>query len=103
MMKLLRVLGVVLVICAPVATYRVWDGNRLNLAVLQDMQSRPLRDKTDSAMYASAVYHATPARASEVGRWGLTGYVTLGVFGTVVGIGLVVFSHRRLRRGEVVT
>ena len=94
-MALLRVFGLVLLLAGPATYYGTWQGNRQNLDVLQMMEQRPRRDKTDSANYASALYHGTHARASEAGKWSPTGYATLGVALTIVGVVLLGFGMRR--------
>jgi len=50
----------------------------------------------DSVAYASALYHASYARAIHARRWSPTGYATLGLAGALVGAALIVssFVHR---------
>jgi ABC-type multidrug transport system permease subunit len=56
----------------------------------------------DSIAYASAVYHAAHASNSYRGRWGPTGYMTLGVAGVVFGA-LLALSALRRPRGTAAT
>ena len=55
---------------APIETFRWFEQNR---------------SPNDSAAYASALYHASAAQGIYAGRWGLAGYMTLGVFGVAAG------------------
>lgn len=48
-------------------------------------ENRSHIQQADSAMYASALYHASYAQGMYAGRWNLTGYMTLGVFGVAAG------------------
>ncbi|MEX2178509.1 MAG: hypothetical protein WD801_07345 [Gemmatimonadaceae bacterium] len=49
----------------------------------------------DSAGYASALYHAGHAQATHAARWSLTGYATLGVAGTLVGLAVLLGARQR--------
>jgi hypothetical protein len=56
------------------------------------------RGPGDSAQYASALYHAAAAQGVYAGRWGLTGYMTMGTVATVFGAGLALSALFRWQR-----
>ena len=91
--KLAMVVGLVLVIASPALAFGQWYSNRSPLATLRWIEQH--RSPGDSATYASALYHAGHAQASNDTRWQLDGYATLGVLGTAFGLGLLVAGRSR--------
>ena len=59
------------------------------------------RSPGDSAVYASAAYHAAYASEDYRTRWKPTGYMTLGTVGGVLGLALVLSAVRGSRRVPV--
>ena len=94
-MVFLRVFGIVLLLAAPTMAYAAWEGNQQNIAVLQQMEHTKLRDRVDSANYASALYHGSYSRSSEAGRWKPGGYASNAVAGSLFGIVFLVIGFRR--------
>lgn len=89
-----RVLGAILLLAAPALALGVWYSARGPLTTLAWLEEH--RTPADSAAYASALYHASHARATEANRWHLTGYATLGLIGTLAGACLLLSgSYRR--------
>lgn len=84
-------LGVALLLVVPALTYGQWKyavkGPLETLAWIDEH-----RGPRDSAAYASALYHAGHARASHDRRWSMTGYATIGLTGTLVGLALLLSS-----------
>lgn len=91
--RLLSILGVVLVLSSPALGLAQWYSNRAPLRTLDWYLNN--RSPGDSAAYASALYHASFARASESARWHLSGYATLATAGTALGIVLLALRSRR--------
>jgi hypothetical protein len=85
-------LGLILVIAAPSIGYGVRHSTRDPLATLAWFQQH--RAPGDSAGYASALYHASHAQATEANRWHPTGYATLSVVGTCLGLAILVGGRR---------
>lgn len=56
------------------------------------------RSPGDSAVYASAAYHAAYASQSFNGRWKPTGYMTIGTAFAVLGAALALSGLAGLRR-----
>lgn len=88
-----RVLGVILVIAAPLVAFGVWHSNRGPLETLAWFEGH--RTPTDSFGYANARYHGAHAQAIEANRWRLTGYATLGTVGALLGAALLLSSRYR--------
>ncbi len=93
MMSARRVLGVILVIAAPLSAIGVWHSNRGPLETLAWFEGH--RTPADSFGYAQALYHGAHAQAAEANRWRLTGYATLGTVGALLGAGLLLSSWYR--------
>jgi hypothetical protein len=91
--KLAMIAGLVLAIASPALGFGQWYSNRSPLATLAWVEEH--RSPGDSATFASATYHAAYARASNNARWHLTGYSTLGVLGTVLGLALLGMARSR--------
>ena len=88
-----RVLGVVLIIAAPLIAIGVWHSNRGPLETLAWFEGH--RSPADSFGYANALYHGAHAQATEANRWRLTGYATLGTVGALLGAGLLLSTWYR--------
>jgi hypothetical protein len=58
-------------------------------------QRRGTANPVDSATDASVVYHAAHAQAALANRWKPTGFATLAVIGSFVGVSLVAYGFRR--------
>src|SRR5437870_4378826 len=94
--KASRIFGAILIIAAPSLALGSWYSTKQPLEVLAQLeQLRARGSAVDSGAYASAMYHARHARQTQVDRWTLTGYATLGVIGTIVGAGLILLGSRR--------
>jgi hypothetical protein len=93
LIKLATIIGLVLVIASPALAIGQWYSNRSPLRTLAWVEQH--RSPGDSALYASALYHAGHAQASNTARWHLSGYATLGVIGTLLGLGLLVAARSR--------
>ena len=91
-----RVLGIVLVIAAPLIAIGVGHSNRGPLETLAWFEGH--RSPTDSFGYANALYHGAHARTTEANRWHLTGYATLGTVGFLLGASLLLSTRYRLNR-----
>ncbi len=98
--RLAGILGIVLVLASPGLSLGQWYSERSPLETLAWFEQN--RSPGDSAGYASALYHASYARASVANRWHPLGYGTLGVAGTLLGIALIGFARKR-RGGETST
>jgi hypothetical protein len=83
----------VLTIASPALASGHWYSNRSPLSTARWIEQH--RSPGDSATYASALYHAGHAQASNHGRWHLTGYATLGVVGTALGLALLLAARSR--------
>ena len=83
-----RILGLLLLLASPMLALGARYSAQESLTSLARMERH--RTPADSLAYASASYHASHARAREANRWHASGYATLGVAGTVVGLGLLV-------------
>jgi hypothetical protein len=78
--------GAMIAIISGVLCYLQVAQVREQLATLRWVEAnRAQGQQADSALYASALYHASFAQGTYAGRWGLTGYMTLGVFGVAAG------------------
>jgi hypothetical protein len=89
-----RILGVILLLAAPAVAFGVWYSARGPLTTLAWFEQH--RNPADSAAYASALYHASHARATQANRWHVTGYATLSLVGALAGVGLILSgSYRR--------
>jgi len=88
-----RALGVILLLAAPALAFGVWYSARGPLSTLAWFEQH--RTPADSAAYASALYHASHARATEANRWHLTGYATVGLVGTLAGVCLILSGSSR--------
>lgn len=53
------------------------------------------RTPADSAMYASAVYHATYAQQTMQTKWRASGFATHAVVASIIGLTLLVAPSRR--------
>lgn len=91
--RVCRILGVILIIVSPAGALASWTVNQQPLEVLAQVEQR--RSIVDSATIASAIYHAGHARATLANRWHPTGFATLGVLGTIVGVTFLYFSRSR--------
>ena len=91
--KLAQIVGLVLAIASPALAFGQWYNNRSSVSTLRWVEQH--RSPGDSAAYASALYHAGPAQASDDDRWHLTGYATLGVLGTALGLALLLAARSR--------
>jgi hypothetical protein len=91
--KLWAIAGLILVLASPALAWGQWYSNRSPLATLRWVEQH--RSAGDSATYASALYHAGHAQASNDARWHLTGYATLGVLGTAAGLALLAATRSR--------
>ena len=91
--KLAAMFGLLLVLASPGLSLGQWYSERSPLETLAWFEQN--RAPGDSAGHASAVYHAAHARASVANRWKPTGYGTLGVIGTLAGIGFLFAGRRR--------
>ena len=89
-------IGIVLLIASPALSLGQWYSNRAPLKTLAWFEQH--RSSGDSRAFASAVYHAGYAKASNDRRWHFSGYATQGVAGTLVGLALVLAA--RPRRAE---
>ncbi len=92
-LRIRTTLGIVFLIAAPALSIGAWDAANGPLETLAWYDAH--RGPGDSAAYASAQYHAAHARASHANRWRPTGYATLGLLGTLIGIGLLIPYRRR--------
>ena len=86
-------LGVAVLVVTLGLTYGQWHAYNGPIETLAWENQH--RYKGDSADYAT-IYHASRARDVIANRWHPTGYATLGLVGSLIGIGLI-FSAR-LRR-----
>lgn len=94
MRPLARVIGLVLIVAAPVLGWTVWHATAESIAEFERAAAR--RTLGDSAAYASAAYHASHAAVIRAERWHLTGFATLSVLGCTLGaIALASGSWRR--------
>lgn len=91
--RLATIVGLVLVIASPALAIGQWYSNRSPLRTLAWVEQH--RSPGDSALYASALYHGGHAQASNTARWRLTGYATLGVVGTALGLALLIAARSR--------
>ena len=85
-----RILGLLLLLASPMLAFGARYSAQESLTSLARIEQH--RTPADSLVYASAVYHASHARALEANRWRASGYATLGLAGTVAGLGLLVSS-----------
>lgn len=97
-MQIRRVLGMTLIIAAPLLAFGVWNSTRVPLAAFAQMQKH--RTPGDSLAYASAAYHAGHALATQTNRWHPMGYATLGVLGTIIGAALLYSGLSRRPSGR---
>ena len=88
--------GVAVLVVVLGLTYGQWWSANESIKTLRAIEQH--RQPGDSAAYVSAVYHASRARVTIEGRWSATGYGTLGVAGTLIGLALVLSA--RPRRAE---
>lgn len=72
-----------------------WYATRAPLEELAQVEQH--RTQQDSATYASAMYHASHARAIRASRWSLAGYATHGVVAAVLGVALLLSGRSRRR------
>jgi hypothetical protein len=79
-------------------TWGRWDSIKGPLEDLAWLEQH--RSPGDSLAYASAMYHASYARAAQQNRWRLSGYATLGIIGLVVAGGLIASSRFRRTPNE---
>lgn len=86
-------LGVVFLVVAPALAIGQWYRVKGPIEELERIEQH--RSPNDSAAYASAVYHASHARATRAARWHPTGYATTGVTGALVGAALILSARRR--------
>ena len=91
--KVAIIVGLVLVIASPALAVGQWYSNRAPLATLAWIEQH--RSPRDSAAYASALYHAGYAQASNNARWHPTGYGTLAVIGAATGLALLALARSR--------
>lgn len=91
-------LGVVFLVVFPALAIYRWYGAKGPIETREWFEQH--RSPGDSAAYASAVYHASHARATHAARWHPTGYATMGVAGTLAGAALVLSARRRRPRDE---
>jgi hypothetical protein len=91
--SLCRTLGLILVLFSPIGALAWWRVNQQPLEVLAQVERR--RGILDSATIASAMYHASHARAALATRWHPTGFATLAVLGAIAGLTLIYFSRTR--------
>ena len=67
--------------------YGIWNGTHEAIATHAALETH--RVPGDTIYFSSAAYHAWRARTTEVNRWRPTGYATLSLVGTIVGIALL--------------
>lgn len=91
--RLAMVTGLLLVLVSPALALGQWYSTRGPLQTIAWFDQH--RSPRDSAAYASALYHAGHAQATHARRWNLTGYATLGVAGTLVGLALLFGARQR--------
>ena len=92
-----RLVAVVLLIASPGIAYLQWDNATDAIATLRQIQQSvptPLT-RTDSETVSSAAYHAAHATETMDGRWGLTGFMTLGALGFALGTTLMAWPWLR--------
>src|SRR5688500_3545 len=87
------VIGVVVMVVTLGLSFGRWYSAKGPLETLAWFEQH--RGPGDSLAYASAIYHATHARAVHDNRWRPTGYATLGLVGTAIGLALIVSARRR--------
>lgn len=90
----LRLIGIVLLVAAPSIAIGDEVAIRRELRKLDDVLSRRTTP-ADSAEISSEKYHHAHLEADAAARWSATGYATLGVIGTALGLALVLVSRRR--------
>lgn len=83
-------------LASPALSILKWQSNKGPLETLAWYEQH--RNPGDSIVYASAVYHAGHARASNMNRWSPSGYATLGIAGTLVGLALLLRNTGAPRR-----
>ena len=85
--------GVVLLLATSGLTWGKWYSLKGPLETLAWYDQN--RSPGDSLAYASALYHASYAKADQRGRWGPTGYATLGLIGVIIAGSLIASSRSR--------
>jgi hypothetical protein len=91
-----RIVGALLLIVAPalaIGTRAITDRDR----TVKGRIPQPIT-AVDSEAYNSLIFHGAHAQARHDARWSITGYATLGLVGTLVGIGLLVWAAQTQRR-----
>lgn len=93
-MRARSIVGVLFVLVSPTLALGAWHSANGPLETLAWFDAH--RTPGDSIAYASAIYHASHARASHANRWRPTGYATLGLAGTLIGAALLLsIGYRR--------
>src|SRR5205823_4349352 len=90
-----RVIGLVLIVAAPIFGWASWHATVEPIAEFQRTSTH--RTPGDSAGYASEAYHAAHATAIRDQRWQLTGFATLSVLGCMLGAIALAFNRGRTR------
>jgi hypothetical protein len=85
-------IGAILLVVASLFIYGSWWSLNGPLETLARLETHRFRG--DSAEYASALYHASHAKATQAARWSPTGYATLGTLGIIVSLGLILSARR---------
>lgn len=96
--KDLRLLGIVVLVVGLGMSALRYYSTREPLETLAWVEKN--RTPQDSAMYASAVYHATYAQQMLQTKWTAGGFATHAVIATVVGLALLFASVRRAERNQ---
>ena len=86
--------GIIVLPVTALATYGQWRAQKDPLDALEWIEAH--RRPQDTAMYTHAQRHAAYIHEVYGDPWDPTGYATLGVVGTIVGVGLIASS--RIRR-----
>ena len=83
--------GIIVILVTAVATYGQWRAQRDPLDALAWIETH--RGPQDTAMYTHAQRHVAYIRDMYGDRWSPTGYATLGVVGTLIGVVLLASSR----------
>ena len=86
-------LGVVVLIVGLGMSAARWYSTRGPLETLAWVEKN--RTPSDSAMYASALYHATYAQQTLQTKWSAGGFATHAVIATIIGLALLLVPGRR--------
>ncbi|HYC50155.1 MAG TPA: hypothetical protein VEB19_03505 [Gemmatimonadaceae bacterium] len=85
--------GIAIVLVSAGLTYGRWYAAEQPIRTLRYFEAN--RSPGDSAGYASALYHASPALREHANRWTPLGYGTTGIIGILFGAGMLVTALRR--------